>query len=147
MFLFFLIKVQSASVASWGWDVMSLGSGRSRSMSSIIICCWWSASQLCPTLCDRLDCSIPGSSVLHHLLKFAQIHVTRHLKQPCSPQISDKLNQRWLPPLAQLVARPLRSSSLKSIYFSLFSFLPVWFMENGTALCDLVKVESIFPEL
>ena len=29
----------------------------------------------CPTLCDPMDCSMSGSSVLHYLLKFAQIHV------------------------------------------------------------------------
>ena len=28
---------------------------------------------LCPTLGDSMDCSTPGSSVLHCLLKFAQI--------------------------------------------------------------------------
>ena len=32
-------------------------------------------SKLCPTLCDPMDCSMPGSSVLHYLLEFAQIHV------------------------------------------------------------------------
>ena len=26
-------------------------------------------------LCDPVDCSTPGSSVLHHLLEFALIHV------------------------------------------------------------------------
>ena len=31
----------------------------------------------CPTLWDLMDCSMPGSSVLHCLLKFAQIHVHR----------------------------------------------------------------------
>ena len=29
-----------------------------------------------PTLCDPMDCSRPGLSVPHHLLKFAQVHVT-----------------------------------------------------------------------
>ena len=31
--------------------------------------------QLCPTLCDPMDCSMPGFPVLHYILKFAQIHV------------------------------------------------------------------------
>ena len=35
------------------------------------ICCC-SAAKLCLTLCDSMDCSTPGSSVLHYLLKFAQ---------------------------------------------------------------------------
>ena len=36
-------------------------------------CCW--VTKLCPTLCDPMDCSIPGFPVLHHLPKFAQTHV------------------------------------------------------------------------
>ena len=28
-----------------------------------------------PSLCDLMDCSIPGFPVSHHLLKFAQVHV------------------------------------------------------------------------
>ena len=31
-------------------------------------------SQLCPTLCELMDCSAPGFLVLHHLLELAQIH-------------------------------------------------------------------------
>ena len=29
----------------------------------------------CPTLYDPMECSMPGSPVLHHLPEFAQIHV------------------------------------------------------------------------
>ena len=36
-------------------------------------CC--SVAQLCPTLCDPMDCSMPGFPVLHCLLEFAQTHV------------------------------------------------------------------------
>ena len=35
-------------------------------------CCsvaWW-----CPTLCNPMDCSMPGFPVFHHLLEFAQTH-------------------------------------------------------------------------
>ena len=28
-----------------------------------------------PTLCEPMDCNMPGFPVLHHLLEFAQIHV------------------------------------------------------------------------
>ena len=27
------------------------------------------------TLCDPMDCSMPGSSVLHYILEFAQSHI------------------------------------------------------------------------
>ena len=34
-----------------------------------------SVAQSCPTLCDPVDCSTPLFPALHHLPKFAQIHV------------------------------------------------------------------------
>ena len=36
-------------------------------------CC--SVAKSCPTLGDSMDCRMPGSSVFHCLLEFAQIHV------------------------------------------------------------------------
>ena len=36
-------------------------------------CCCYSATQLCPTLCDPMDESTRGFLVLHYLLKLAQI--------------------------------------------------------------------------
>jgi len=49
--------------------------------------------QLCPTLCDPMDCSFPGLLVLHHLPEFAQVHVhcigdtiqPSYPLMPCSP--------------------------------------------------------------
>ena len=37
--------------------------------------CWCSIAKSCLTLCDPMNCSMPGSSVLYYLLEFAQIHV------------------------------------------------------------------------
>ena len=34
-----------------------------------------SVAQLCPTLCDHMDCSTPGILVHHQLPKFTQTHV------------------------------------------------------------------------
>ena len=39
---------------------------------------WWrycSIAQSCPTLCDPMDCSMPGFPVLHHPPELAQTHV------------------------------------------------------------------------
>ena len=36
-------------------------------------CC--SFAQLCLTLCEPMDCSMPGLPVPHYLLEFAQVHV------------------------------------------------------------------------
>ena len=43
------------------------------SSSGVTSCC--SVTQLCLTLCDPMDCSIPGFLVFHHLPEFAQAHV------------------------------------------------------------------------
>jgi len=37
-----------------------------------IFCC--SVAKLCMTLCDPMDCSMPGYPVLHYLLELAQTH-------------------------------------------------------------------------
>ena len=36
-----------------------------------------SVAQLCPTLCDPMNCSMPGLPVHHQLLEFTQTHVHR----------------------------------------------------------------------
>ena len=36
-----------------------------------------SVAQLCPALCDPIDCSTPGFPVHHQLLEFTQTHVHR----------------------------------------------------------------------
>ena len=38
-------------------------------------CFCYSATKLCPILCDPMACSTPDSPVLHYLLQFAQTHV------------------------------------------------------------------------
>ena len=48
--------------------------------------CCSSVSKLCLTLCDPMNCSMPGFPVLHHLPEFAQTHV--QLSQWCYPIIS-----------------------------------------------------------
>ena len=52
-------------------------------------CCYYcccSVAKSYPTLCDSMDCSMPGFPVLHYLLEFAQIHVhwiSNHLILSC----------------------------------------------------------------
>ena len=53
-------------------------------VSYLVWCIIWSAIakcfdvvQLCPILCDPMDCSTPGFPILHYLLEFAQTHVHR----------------------------------------------------------------------
>ena len=46
---------------------------RLKRLSSSSYCC--SVAQSCPTLCNPMDCSMPGFVVPHHLPEFAQVHV------------------------------------------------------------------------
>ena len=39
------------------------------------ICFFMSVTQLCPTLCEPMNCSTPGLPVHHQLLEFTQTHV------------------------------------------------------------------------
>ena len=48
------------------------------------LCCCYS----CLTLCDPMDCSVPGFLVIHYLPKFAQ---TRPLSRWCHPAISSSV--------------------------------------------------------
>ena len=44
-----------------------------------LCCCCCSDAQSCLTLCDPMDCSMPGFPVLHHLPELAQTHVHESL--------------------------------------------------------------------
>ena len=70
---------------------------QSRSLSGLCIVTkliWWvqfsSVIQLCPTLCDPMNCSRPGLPVHHQLLDFTQTHVhwVRDAIQPSHPLLS-----------------------------------------------------------
>ena len=62
----------------------------------------YSVAKLCPTLCDPVDCSMPGSPVLHYLPEFVHTHVhwvhdaiqPSHLLSPPSPPALN-LSQHW----------------------------------------------------
>ena len=43
--------------------------------SNITNCSYCSVTQLCPTLCEPMDCSTPGFPVLHYLPEFVKTHV------------------------------------------------------------------------
>ena len=53
-----------------------LGDNLSQSLLLLLkIMCCRPVSKSCSTLCDPMDCSMPGFSVLHYLPEFAQTHV------------------------------------------------------------------------
>ena len=74
------------SVSSMMVDFVSilLGHGVSRGLvkhysqcfcERVFFCCCCSVTKSCPVLCDPMDCSMLGSSVLHYFSEFAQTHV------------------------------------------------------------------------
>ena len=62
-------------------------------LERMTIDCCCSLTQLCPTVCDPMKCSMPGFPVLYHLPEFTQTHIhwvsdaiqTSHLISPSSP--------------------------------------------------------------
>ena len=55
----------------------------------LIYRCYYSVTKSCLTLCDPMDCSIPGFPVPHHLPEFAQVHV--HWISDAIPTISSSV--------------------------------------------------------
>ena len=63
------------------WASSRISIGRGFSLMPVFCC---SVAQSCPTLFNPMDCSTPGFPVLHHLLEFAQTHVSDAI-QPSRP--------------------------------------------------------------
>ena len=97
------------------------------------LCC--SVIQLCPTLCDPMDCSMPGFPVLHHLLGLAQI-ISIDSVMPSNPPV---------------LCRPLHL--LLAIFSSIRVFsnelaLPIWWPKYGVSASASVlpmNIQNWFP--
>ena len=73
-------------------------------------CC--SVAQLCPPLCDPIDCSTPGFPVHHQLLEFTQTRCP--LSRWCHPSISSSA----VPVYSCLQSFPASRSFLESSLFA-----------------------------
>ena len=110
-------------------------------------------SLLCPTLCDTMDCSMPGFPVFHHLLELAQTHVhwVGDPIQPSDPLLSPSLpafNVSWYWGFSSELALYIRwpkyqsfsfSINLSNEYLGLISFRIGWF--------DLLAVRGTLKSL
>jgi len=79
---------------------------------SFKLCCC-SVTQLCPILCEPMDCSTPGPSVPHYLLKFAQVHIhcigdAIQISHPLMPSFPSALNLSQHQGLCQWVSFCIR---------------------------------------
>ena len=109
-----------------------------------LICC--SVAELCPTLCDPMDCSTPGFPVLHHLPEFSQ---TRPLSQWCHPTISTSVTAfsscpQSFPAIGSFLMSQLFASGGKTVGSSASaSVLPMniqgWFPLGLTGLISLLS--------
>ena len=110
-------------------------------------------AQSCPSLCNPMDCSLPGFPVLHYLLEFAQTHVhwvddANQLSHPLSPPSPPALNLSQHQDLSNestlRIGWPKYWSFSFSIspsneYSGLISFRIDWF--------DLLDVQGTFKSL
>ena len=112
-------------------------------VSFILLFCYSSVTQSCPTICNPMDCRTPGFPVLHHLLEFAQTQVSDAIQpsQTLSPPSPLALNLsqhqglfQWVGSLYQ-VAKVLVSASTSVLPMN----IPGWF---PLRLPGLISVQS-----
>ena len=109
-------------IYSW---LLSCNKGRDEYLQTNF-CSVRSVAQLCPTLCDAIDCSTPGFPVHHQLPEFAQTHVHQvgdaiqtsyPLLSPSQPAFSLSQHQdlfKWVSSLYQ-VAKNIGASASASV--------------------------------
>ena len=112
-----------------------------------------SVTQLCPTLCNPMDCSVPGLPVHHQLLEFTQTHVhwvgsaiqpSHPLSSPSPPAFSLSQHQSLFLMSVLCIRWPKYWSFSFSIspsneYSGLISFRMDWL--------DLLAVQGILKSL
>ena len=122
-------------------------------VSALLRYCFCSATQSCPSLCDPMDCSTPGFTVLHQLPEFAQTHVhwisdaiqpSHPVSPPSPPALSLPLHQglcHWVSfshQVAKVLELQLQLQSFQWI-FRADSFRIDW--------SDLLAVQGILKSL
>ena len=112
--------------------------------------CCCSVAQSCLTLCDLMDCSMPGCPVLHYLWEFAQAHVhwvhdaiqPSHPLSSSSPAFNLSQNQglfQWVGSshqVAKVLELLLQIQSLQWIFR-----IQGWFPLELTGLISLLSKE------
>ena len=102
----------------------------------------FSVAKPCPTLCDPVDCSLPGFPVPHHLPEFTQTHVC---------WIGDAIQSSHLLPSSSLFAFNVsQHQSLSQSYLSLnaslcavLSVCFVWFLQPHGPLLQAKILEWV----
>ena len=78
------LSLKTKALSGWVWNRRE-GSRAQALEEWHSHCC--SVAKSCPTLCDPMNCSTAGFSILHYLLEFAQTHAlwVSHVIQPSHP--------------------------------------------------------------
>ena len=66
--------VLSRQFACYFAHIISFKPFQDTEISNSLCCCYCSVAKSCLTLCNPMDCSMLGSSILHYLPEFAQIY-------------------------------------------------------------------------
>ena len=104
-----------------------------------------SVAQLCQTLCDPMDCSMPGLPVHHQLLKLAQTHVHwvgDAIQPSCplpSPSPTFNLCQHQSLPMSQFFASGSQSIRVSASVSVLAMNIQDWF---PLGLTDWISLQS-----
>ena len=129
---------------------------KSERENQTLYCC--SIAKSCPTFCDPVDCSMPGSPVFHYPLELAQTHVhcigdaiqpSQPLLSPSPPALNLSQHQgvfQWVSSSHQ-VAKVLELPSNE--YSGLMSFRIDWFdflaVQGTLESSPAPQLESINP--
>ena len=99
----------------------------------MLSCC--SITQLCPTLCNPMDCNMPGFTVLHHLPDLAKMHIhwVSDAIQPFHPVIAFPFCLLSFPASGSFPLSQLFASGGQSIGAS------------ASASILLINIQSLFP--
>ena len=123
----FLFKTSKKFFFKAHWNIIFLSDIYSVQFSSF--------AQLCPTLCDPMDCSTPGFPVLHQFPELAQTHVH---------QVGDAIK----PSHSLLSPSPVFSLSQCQSLFQMSQFFPSDGQSIGvsaSASALLMNIQNWFP--
>ena len=131
------------------WAILCWGTWASH-CDGFSCCC--SVAQLCPTLCDPMDCSRPGFPVLHHLLELAQtlVHWVGDAIKPSHPLSSPSTVLQSFPASRSFLMSWLFASGGQSTGASVSALvLPVniqgWFPFSSVQFSCSVVSDSLWP--
>ena len=132
-----------------------------------LCCCCCSVTQLCPSVCDIMNCSTPGFPELHHLPEFAQTHVhwvyyaiqpSHPLSSPSPHALNLSQNQsllQWIDSshhVAEILELQLQHQ-FSSVAQSHLTLRPLWTAARQASLSftisrslfKLMSIESMMP--